>query len=114
MADVNDNADDGNKAEPRAKQHAPVNKEGIPLATDLEAVFDVPVRVQAVLGRAQMEVNDLIKLKPGAVLSLDRSVCEAVDTYVNNRLVVRGAMVVNGDKLGGTVAQISKDNAGRT
>src|SRR3546814_1614558 len=94
MADVNDNADDGNKAEPRAKQHAPVDKEGIPLATDLEAVFDVPVRVQAVLGRAQMEVNDLIKLTPGAVLSLDRRVGEAVDIYVNDRLVARGEVEI--------------------
>src|SRR3546814_12865038 len=90
MADVNDNADDGNKAEPRAKQHAPVDKEGIPLATDLEAVFDVPVRVQAVLGRAQMEVNDLIKLTPGAVLSLDRSVGDAGDIYATDRHIPAG------------------------
>lgn len=112
MADVNDNADDGNKAEPRAKQHAPVDKEGIPLATDLEAVFDVPVRVQAVLGRAQMEVNDLIKLTPGAVLSLDRRVGEAVDIYVNDRLVARGEVVLIEDQLGVTMTEIVKDNRG--
>jgi hypothetical protein len=41
-------------------------------AADLEAVFDVPVQVAAVLGRAHMEVGNLLKLGPGAVLELDR------------------------------------------
>ena len=43
-------------------------------AADLEAVFDVPVQVSAVLGRAHMEVGNLLKLGPGAVLELDRKV----------------------------------------
>ena len=54
-------------------------------AADLEAVFDVPVQVSAVLGRAHMEVGNLLKLGPGAVLELDRKVGEAIDIYVNNR-----------------------------
>ena len=41
-------------------------------AADLEAVFDVPVQVSAVLGRARMEVGELLGLGPGAVLELDR------------------------------------------
>ncbi|MEJ2435600.1 MAG: FliM/FliN family flagellar motor switch protein, partial [Pseudolabrys sp.] len=45
-------------------------------AADLEAVFDVPVQVSAVLGRARMDVGDLLKLGPGAVLELDRKVGE--------------------------------------
>jgi flagellar motor switch protein FliN len=56
-------------------------------AADLEAVFDVPVKISAVLGRARMEVGELLKLGPGAVLELDRKVGEAIDIYVNNRLV---------------------------
>jgi flagellar motor switch/type III secretory pathway protein FliN len=42
------------------------------VAGDLEAVFDVPVQVSAVLGRARMEINDLLKIGPGTVLELDR------------------------------------------
>ena len=45
-------------------------------AEDLEAVFDVPVQVSAVLGRAHIEVGRLLKLGPGAVLELDRKVGE--------------------------------------
>ena len=77
-------------------------------AEELEAVFDVPVQVSAVLGRARMPVGDLLKLGPGAVLELDRKVGEAIDIYVNNRLVARGEVVLVEDKLGVTMTEIIK------
>jgi flagellar motor switch protein FliN/FliY len=77
-------------------------------AADLEAVFDVPVQVSAVLGRARMEVGELLKLGPGAVLELDRKVGEAIDIYVNDRLVARGEVVLVEDKLGVTMTEIIK------
>ena len=48
---------------------------------ELDAVYDVPVQVSAVLGRAQMQVSQLLKLGRGAVVELDRKVGEAVDIY---------------------------------
>ena len=77
-------------------------------AADLEAVFDVPVKVSAVLGRARMEVGELLKLAPGAVLELDRKVGEAIDIYVNDRLVARGEVVLVEEKLGVTMTEIIK------
>jgi len=77
-------------------------------AADLEAVFDVPVQVSAILGRSRMDVGDLLKLGPGAVLELDRRVGEAIDIYVNNRLVARGEVVLVEDKLGVTMTEIIK------
>ncbi|MEX0753070.1 MAG: flagellar motor switch protein FliN [Xanthobacteraceae bacterium] len=77
-------------------------------ASDLEAVFDVPVQVSAVLGRSRMDVGALLKLGPGAVLELDRKVGEAIDIYVNNRLVARGEVVLVEDKLGVTMTEIIK------
>jgi flagellar motor switch protein FliN/FliY len=77
-------------------------------AADLEAVFDVPVKVSAVLGRARMEVSELLRLGPGAVLELDRKVGEAIDIYVNDRLVARGEVVLVEDKLGVTMTEIIK------
>ena len=77
-------------------------------AADLEAVFDVPVQVSAVLGRARMDVGELLKLGPGAVLELDRKVGEAIDIYVNNRLVARGEVVLVEEKLGITMTEIIK------
>jgi flagellar motor switch protein FliN/FliY len=77
-------------------------------AADLEAAFDVPVRVSAVLGKATMEVSQLLKLGRGAVIELDRKVGEAIDIYVNNRLVARGEVVVVEDRLGVTMTEIVK------
>ena len=77
-------------------------------AADLEALFDVPVKVSAVLGRARMDVGELLRLGPGAVLELDRKVGEAIDIYVNNRLVARGEVVLVEDKLGVTMTEIIK------
>ncbi len=77
-------------------------------AADLEAVFDVPVQVSAVLGRSRMDVGDLLKLGPGTVLELDRKVGEAIDIYVNNRLVARGEVVLVEDRLGVTMTEVIK------
>ena len=68
----------------------PDDAEASKTAADLEAVFDVPVQVSAVLGRARMEVG------------------EAIDIYVNNRLVARGEVVLVEDKLGVTMTEIIK------
>ena len=83
-------------------------EEVIRTATDLEAVYDVPVQVSAVLGKTSMEVSQLLKLGRGAVVELDRKVGEAIDIYVNNRLVARGEVVVVDERLGVTMTEIIK------
>jgi flagellar motor switch protein FliN len=77
-------------------------------AKELEAVYDIPVQVSAVLGKASMQVSQLLKLGRGAVVELDRKVGEAIDIYVNNRLVARGEVVVVDDRLGVTMTEIVK------
>jgi flagellar motor switch protein FliN/FliY len=75
---------------------------------NLDAVYAVPVEVAAVLGKASMPVSSLLKLGRGAVVELDRKVGEAIDIYVNNRLVARGEVVVVEDRLGITMTEIIK------
>src|SRR3712207_3775576 len=77
-------------------------------ATDLAPVFDVPVSISAVLGKASMSVAQLLKLNQGSVLELDRKVGEAIDIYVNNRLVARGEVVIVDERLGVTMTEIIK------
>ncbi len=79
-----------------------------PSSRDLDAVYDIPVQVQAVLGRTTMRVSQLLKLGRGAVVELDRRVGEAIDIYVNNRLVARGEVVVVDERLGVTMTEIIK------
>ena len=76
---------------------------------DLETVYDIPVTVSVVLGKATMQVSQLLKLGRGAVVELDRKLGEAIDIYVNNRLVARGEVVmVDDNRLGVTMTEIVK------
>ena len=82
-------------------------------AYSLEAVYDVPVTVSVVLGKATMQVNQLLKLGRGAVVELDRRLGEAIDIYVNNRLVARGEVVmIDDNRLGVTMTEIVKTDRG--
>jgi len=110
LNELEDGVTDGEPLDPRAAGLA------VPAgARDLEAVYDIPVQVSAVLGKANMQVSQLLKLGRGAVVELDRKVGEAIDIYVNNRLVARGEVVVVDDRLGVTMTEIIKsDKPGQT
>ena len=89
-------------------QTEPMDNDEVRMASDLEPVYEIPVQVSAVLGKTRMQVSDLLKLGQGAVGELDRRVGEAIDIYVNNRLVARGEVVVVENKLGVTMTEIIK------
>src|SRR3978361_1095856 len=76
------------------------------IASDLQTGFDVPVNISAVLGRTHLTVAQLLQLSQGSVLELDRKVGEAIDIYVNNRLVARGEVVVVDERLGVSMTEI--------
>ena len=79
-------------------------------ATELSAIYEIPVQLSAVLGKSSMQVSQLLKLGRGAVVELDRRVGEAIDIYVNNRLVARGEVVVVDERLGVTMTEIIKSD----
>ena len=93
---------------PDSSALAPHDEVGEKTAHDLAPVFDVPVNISAVIGKAHMSVAQLLKLNRGSVLELDRKVGEAIDIFVNNRLVARGEVVVVEDRLGVTMTEIIK------
>ena len=75
---------------------------------NLQAVYEIPVQVSAVLGKTSMPISQLLKLGRGAVVELDRKVGEAIDIYVNERLVARGEVVIVEDKIGITLTELIK------
>ena len=93
------------EAPARSRQGAEMGEK---TAEDLEAVFDVPVRVSVVLGRTKIPISELLKMDTGTVIELDRQVGEAIDIYVNDRLVARGEIVLVEDRLGVTMTEIIK------
>ena len=82
------------------------------MINEVEAIYDIPVTLSAVLGTSQMRVDQLLRLGRGAVVELNRKVGEAIDIYVTNRLVARGEVVVVEDKLGITMTEIIKSDRG--
>ena len=99
---------EGEDGEASAVLAEPEQQDEVKTANDLAAVYDIPVNVSAVLGKSTMQVSSLLKLGRGAVVELDRKVGEAIDIYVNNRLVARGEVVVVEERLGVTMTEIIK------
>jgi flagellar motor switch protein FliN len=77
---------------------------------EMEAVFDVPVKVKAVLGGARVQVGELIQMRSGSVVELDRRVGEPVDVFVNDRFIARGELVLIDGLLGVTLTEIVKQD----
>ncbi len=75
---------------------------------NLDSVYQIPVQISVVLGKTAMPINQLIKLGRGAVIELDRKVGEAVDIFVNDRLIAKGEVVIVEDKIGITMTEIIK------
>lgn len=63
----------------------------------LEAVMNIPVTVQIVLGSTRIPISRLMTLSRGAILPLDQKVGEPVDIVVNGRVVARGELVIMDD-----------------
>lgn len=79
-----------------------------PTRLGLEPVHKVLVRVQAVLGQTKLNVGDLMRMRSGDVIDLDRRVGEPVDVWVNNRLIARGEVVLTGGLLGVALTEMVK------
>lgn len=81
-----------------------------PPAEEFEAVYDVPVKVKAVLGGARVQIGELIQMRSGTVVELDRRVGEPVDVFVNDRLIARGELVMIDGSLGVTLTETVKQD----
>jgi len=75
----------------------------------LESIYDVPVKMTAVLGKMKMNIADLMSLGAGAIIELDRRVGEPIDLYVNDRLIARGELVLVDGVLGVTMTEVVKE-----
>ena len=108
--ELDEMSDNGNVGEePILRTQEDMDNFNIPSSVnDLEAIYEIPVKVSAVLGKTKMKVSQLMNLNKGAIIELDRKVGEAIDVYVNNNLVARGEVVVVDDKLGITMTEIVK------
>ncbi|WP_375494014.1 flagellar motor switch protein FliN [uncultured Jatrophihabitans sp.] len=103
----------GLRAEPAdAGATAPAASQPVP-AERLDLLRGVEMQASAELGRAQMTVNQLLSLRPGAVVELDRAAGDPADLYVNGRLMARGEVVVVDENYALRITHIVGDDSTR-
>lgn len=76
---------------------------------DIDPVMDIPIKLNANLGRVRIPVSDLLRLDSGSVLELDKDVGSPIDLYVNDQLVAKGEVILIDDKLGISILDIVSD-----
>ena len=67
---------------------------------NLELIMDVPLTLTLEVGRASLNVRDLLKLSQGSVVELNKQAGDPLDVYVNGTLIAHGEVVVVNDKFG--------------
>ena len=67
---------------------------------NLDFLLDVPLQVSVEVGRTRILIKDLLQMREGYVVELDKLAGEPLDLYVNSRLIARGEAVLVNDKFG--------------
>ncbi|MPQ95069.1 FliM/FliN family flagellar motor switch protein [Thioclava sp. JE_KL1] len=77
---------------------------------NVNAMLNVGLSVQIVLGQSRIPISQLLNLSRGSVIELEKKIGEPVDVVINDRLVARGDLVKVGEnRLGVTLTEIVKD-----
>lgn len=92
----------------------PPSDPGEPNGRPIELLYSVDMAVTVELGRTRMTMKDLLALRPGKVIELDRSARAPVDVLVNNTLLARGEVVMVDEELGVRVTEIVGTSLERT
>ena len=67
---------------------------------DGDVLKSVPVTLSVEVGRTRMKIRDLLRLKQGSVIELERSAGEPLDVLVNNTVVAQGEIVLVNERYG--------------
>jgi len=66
----------------------------------IDAILDVPITISMEIGRARINIRNLLQLNQGSVVELDRLAGEPMDVLVNGTLIAQGEVVVVNEKFG--------------
>jgi flagellar motor switch protein FliN/FliY len=92
--------------EPELESFQSPQNQPTPNEKSIEAVYDIPVQVSAVLGRTVIPVSKLLSLSRGSLVELDQRVGDPIEIYVNNQLVAKGELIVVEERLGVSLTEI--------
>ncbi len=76
------------------------------LSSNVDVIKDLKVKMNVVLGSSSINVEELMSLKEGSVVKVDRKVNTALDIYIKDKLVAKGIMVVVDDQFGIKITEL--------
>ena len=92
---------------PAAQQSPESRAARPPVDVDLDLLLDIPLEIKVELGRTRIQIQEMLKLAPGAALKLVKLEGEPVDILANDTLIARGEVVVQNEKYGIRVTEIT-------
>jgi flagellar motor switch protein FliN/FliY len=95
--------------EPLAASDSPPGRPGPGAEADLRRLSDVPVDLTVEIGRTRMTVGETLRLRPGSIVSLNRTAGEPVDLLVNGTRIARGEVVVVDEEFGLRITEVLHD-----
>jgi len=110
-----DTQDPKTAASASAAPVSPLDETGLPQegpSTAAEAALDVPMAVQVIVGQAQMTVRDVMAIRRGQLVELDRKASDLVDVTVNGKVLAKGELTVFDDgRIGVSLVEIVRGRA---
>jgi flagellar motor switch protein FliN/FliY len=86
-------------SEPEAAAPGP-RRAGESAPSKIDLILDVTLPVAVELGRARMQIQDILKLTPGSVIALDKSAGDPVELFINDRPIAKGEVVIIDENFG--------------
>ncbi len=74
---------------------------------DLNLLLDIPLEITVELGRAKIQIQELLNLGPGSTVTLSKLEGEPVDILANDKLIARGEVVLQNKKYGIRITEIT-------
>ncbi len=101
-------AEDASPPAPQAAEYPPETPDSRPLEDmALDLLLDIPLEIKVELGRAKIQIQELLRLAPGSAVKLVKLEGEPVDILANETLIARGEVVVQKEKYGIRVTEIT-------
>ncbi len=84
----------------------PTQADAQPSPDNLQRMLDVPLSLTVELGGTDLQLAEVLKLRPGSVVEIDRLPGEPIDLLVNGSLFAKGEVVVINDTFGYRITQL--------
>ncbi len=72
----------------------------------MDLLLDIPLQLSVELGRRKMPIVEILQLGPGSIVELSKAAGEALDIYINDRLVAKGEAVMVGERYGVRITEV--------